>query len=734
MDKKKQAALARTADMQTSRSNLSARERAENDLSLTTKALEEKSAELDHSLSMLRAVIEAAPDGLLVTDESGNVLCFNQLYLKMWCIPRELVEAGKHQMLIQYCGRYLEDPQQLVLSTEKIYTAWPPESFNVLEFSDGRVFEQYTKVKFVEGRNVGRVWNFRDVTERKQAYAYKAQLAAIVESSNDAIIVKNLDGIITSWNASAERMFGYRAHEIIGCPITKLIPLDRLEEESRIMNLIKNGKVSEHFETVRWAKDRKPIDVSVTISPVKDVTGRIVGASKIARDITQSKESQERIQYLAYYDSLTGLPNRSLLADRMKLAIGNAQRYSTRMAVLFMDLDRFKLVNDSLGHEIGDKLLKIAAKRMQSTVRLTDTVSRMGGDEFIVLLSRIEALEDAARISEKLITAVSQPYTIEQHELALTTSIGISVYPDHGKDASTLVRNADASMYSAKEAGRNQYQFYSKDSTYRATERLGLERDLRGAMERDEFFLVYQPQIELATGRVIGAEAFIRWQHPRRGVVAPENFIRVAEESGLILPLGQRVLHACCLQAHQWSTDGFNICVAVNISAVQFRKEDFTTIVLRALADTALSPECLELELTESAAMQDVESTVQKMRILDAHGISVAIDDFGTGYSSLSYLRQFTVDRLKIDRSFIHDLPENTDAKAIVSAIVAMGRSLGLRVMAEGVETNAQASFLQSIQCAESQGYLYAKPMLAKDFEVWLAARKLGISSNPSRD
>ncbi|SCY27084.1 PAS domain S-box-containing protein/diguanylate cyclase (GGDEF) domain-containing protein [Nitrosospira sp. Nl5] len=458
----KQDMLLRSAAAQTSNAILVGRERAEYELDWAKKALEEKTAELDRSLSMLRATIESTADGILVTDENGKILCYNQLYLEMWQMPRELMETARHPPLIRYCCNHLKDPQQFTLLTEKIYATWPQQTFDMLHFNDGRVFERYTKVKLVEEGNTGRVWSFRDVTERKQAEVLTAQLAAIVESSYDAIIVKDLNGIITNWNAGAERIFGYRASEIIGCSIYGLIPSDRLEEESRIMGLIKSGKIVDHFETVRWGKNNKPIDVSVTISPVKDGTGRIIGASKVARDITQRKESEERIQHLAYYDSLTGLPNRALLADRMKIAIGNAARYSNRLALLFVDLDRFKLINDSLGHEIGDRLLKIVAERMQSAVRRTDTVSRRGGDEFIVLLSQIEAAEDAGRVAEKLIAALSLPYSIEEHELTITASIGISLYPDSGNDASSLLRTADTSMYSAKEAGRNQYKFYSE--------------------------------------------------------------------------------------------------------------------------------------------------------------------------------------------------------------------------------------------------------------------------------
>jgi diguanylate cyclase (GGDEF)-like protein/PAS domain S-box-containing protein len=690
----------------------------------TRKALEKETVELSRSLSLCKATIELTADGLLVTDRLGRVLYHNQFYLEMWPLPGELMEDAPHQAIARYGSGQLKDPEQYLSSTEEIYQAWPAESFDFLQFNDGRVFERYTKAKILEGQNMVRVWSLRNITERRQADTYKAQLAAIVESSNDAIIVKDLNGIITSWNAGAEELFGYRASEIIGSSIEILIPPNLLEEEKRIMRLIKSGKRAGNFETVRWGKGRKPIDVSITISTMKDSAGNIIGASKIVRDITQRKESQERIEYLAHHDPLTGLANRTLLADRLRIMIENARRYSLRLALLFVDFDRFKLVNDSLGHEIGDKLLKAVAQRMQSTVRQADTVSRVGGDEFIVLLSRIETAADAGRAAEKLIAAVSEPYHIEQHELIVTASVGISIYPDSGKDASSLMRNADAAMYLAKAHGRNRYQFYSEDLTSVAAERLSLEHDLRGALARNEIFPVYQPQMELATGRVIGAEALMRWKRAGQGLVSPASFIPVAEDSGLILSLGEYILRESCRQARQWHEhQGFQGTIAVNVSAVQFRQNDFTDVVLRALEDTGLSPKCLELEVTESVVMHGVESVVQKMGILEDHGIKLAIDDFGTGYSSLSYLRQFSIDRIKIDQSFVRDLPGNGDAQAIIRAMVAMGRSLGLRVMAEGVETEAQARFLQDVECAESQGYLYAKPMEPNDFEAWLKNR-----------
>ncbi|MEP6604806.1 MAG: diguanylate cyclase [Nitrosospira sp.] len=448
---------------------------ASHELIQDKKILEKKQIELKGSEEMLRGIIESTADGILVTDENGRILCYNQLYQDMWPIPSDIIQAGTHQVVLQYCSDYMKDPQQFLVAAMKIYAEWPPESFHTLLLNSGRVFERYSKAKPVSRQHIGRVWSFRDITERRRAEAYTAQLAAIVESSNDAIIVKDLNGIINNWNAGAERLFGYRKSEILGHSITDLIPLDRLDEETRIMSLIKSGKFTDHFETVRLRKGGKTISVSIMISPVKDGAGNIIGASKVARDISQLKESQERIQHLANYDELTELPNRRLLADRMNIAIAHAARCSGRLALLFLDLDRFKPVNDSLGHDVGDKLLKAVAERMQGMVRLTDTTSRFGGDEFIILLSQIDVAENAACVAEKLLMAVSRPYKIGGHVMALTASIGIAIYPEHGKEPSTLLRKADISMYAAKKAGRNQYRFYDEEMTSRTAERINSE-------------------------------------------------------------------------------------------------------------------------------------------------------------------------------------------------------------------------------------------------------------------
>ena len=441
---------------------------------------------------------------------------------------------------------------------------------------------------------------------------------------------------------------------------------------------------------------------------------------------TERQRGSRRILNLPTSMRLPGFPISVASGDRMKSAIKRGRARAGRVAVLFVDLDRFKPINDSLGHEVGDRLLQDVAERMQVAIRSVDTVSRVGGDEFVVLLGEIETAEDAARVAEKIIFTLSRPYHIEEHELSVTASIGICIYPDNGSDPGILIRNADASMYTAKQSGRNRYQFYSEDMTARALERLSLERDLRGAVERGEMFLVYQPQIELETRNVIGAEVLLRWRHATQGLISPQRFIPVAEDSGMILGIGEWALYHACEQARHWrDRDVLDVCISVNVSAVQFRQADFVDVVKRTLKKSGLSPDRLELELTESVVMQGVEPALEKLRQLAALGVKVAIDDFGTGYSSLSYLRQFTVDRLKIDQSFVHDLPGNTDAEAIAAAIVAMGVNLGFRIIAEGVETEAQAAFLQGVLCKEGQGYLYAWPMTSSEFERWVATWKL---------
>jgi diguanylate cyclase (GGDEF)-like protein len=449
---------------------------------------------------------------------------------------------------------------------------------------------------------------------------------------------------------------------------------------------------------------------------LQQANAHLVIASIEASKLTEQVETAKvELDHLAHHDALTDLPNRMLLQDRLSQAIEVARRQGRQLAVMFMDLDHFKHINDSLGHAVGDQLLQSVAKRLVACVRHSDTVSRQGGDEFVLLLPLIEHAEDAALSAQKMLAALALPHRIDGHNLHIGVSIGISIYPDDGEDAQGLLKSADTAMYHAKENGRNNYKFFEQDMNARAVQRQAIEASLRLALERKEFVLYYQPKINLDSGALVGVEALIRWQHPELGLLPPAQFVPVAEECGLILPIGRWVLREACLQARAWLQAGLPaITVAVNTSALEFRARDFLENVRATLADTGLEPRFLELELTESVLMRDAESTNAVLHALAALGVKLAIDDFGTGYSSLSYLRRFPIDTLKIDQSFVNQMGNNPDDATIVSAVISMGKSLRQRVIAEGVETPAQYAFLHAQHCDEGQGYYFSRPVTAQ--------------------
>jgi diguanylate cyclase (GGDEF)-like protein len=459
---------------------------------------------------------------------------------------------------------------------------------------------------------------------------------------------------------------------------------------------------------------------------LKEANERLIIASVNAQTMTESAElAKEQMSHMAGHDYLTGLPNRLLLNDRMAQSIAFAQRHSKKVALVFMDLDHFKHINDSLGHAVGDALLKSVAKRLQACVRRSDTVCRQGGDEFVVLLNEVEDVSDAVVMAEKIIEAMIQPHLVSSHQLNVTFSIGISLYPDDGKDLETVARNADAAMYQAKEKGRNTYQIFTKEMDVRALARQSMERELHRGLEQNRFVLHYQPKINLETGSITGVEALVRIRHSDNQLVYPEHFISIAEDCGLILPIGRWVLHEACRQAQEWLQAGFDIKqIAVNVSPKEFLSQDFFAGVISVLYETGLDPHHLELEITESGLMKDTEKVMGILHALKKLGVRIAIDDFGTGYSSLSYLARFPLDTLKIDQSFVQNLDDASHDKenAIISAVIAMGESLKHRVVAEGIETKQQLTFLQSKNCTEGQGYYFSRPLAAEDFTALMAA------------
>jgi diguanylate cyclase (GGDEF)-like protein len=462
-------------------------------------------------------------------------------------------------------------------------------------------------------------------------------------------------------------------------------------------------------------RDGVELGIEKTVTPIRDQDGVLTGSVVAFHDVSAARAQSLEMSRLAQHDSLTGLPNRVLFNDRLKQAISLAMRQDKQLAVMFVDLDQFKKINDSLGHAVGDKLLQSVAGRLVECVRRTDTVSRLGGDEFVVLLSQVEHEEDVAVSARKILRTLAAPHPVDNKNLDISVSIGVSTYPSDGPDAENLMDKADTAMYEAKKQGRNNYQFFRRDMQVRLLDRQSLEADLRYALGRNEFLLHYQPKFNLQTGQITGVEALVRWVHPRRGLVAPAQFIPIAEECGLILPIGRWVLLDACRQVRAWSDSGLGIVpVAVNVSAAEFGDKDFVSGVRAVLIATGVEPRNLELELTESVLMQDAESTVRTLGALKAMGVTLAIDDFGTGYSSFTYLRRFPVDALKLDQSFVQEITEDPGDATIVSAMINIGMSLNQRVIAEGVETSAQLKFLQSHGCAEGQGYYLSHPVAAE--------------------
>ena len=461
-----------------------------------------------------------------------------------------------------------------------------------------------------------------------------------------------------------------------------------------------------------------------THARVRDANERLIVATIHAQAMTEAAElAAEQMSYMAEHDVLTGLPNRALLTDRLAQAIALAQRHEKKVALMYLDLDHFKHVNDSLGHAVGDQLLLSVAKRLQRCIRLSDTVSRQGGDEFVVLLTEIDEVQDAVLTAEKVIEAMARPHVVSGNQLHVTFSIGISIYPDDGRDGESMLKNADTAMYQAKKTGRNHYHMYHPEMNARAVERQSVEQALHRALEKGRFVLHYQPKVNLKTGAVTGSEALIRMQESEDQLVYPDRFIAVAEECGLILPIGRWVMHEACRQTQSWLKTGLDVGqIAVNVSSREFRSKDFLKSVISILDDTGLDPCRLELEMTESGLMQDTEPTTVLLTELKKLGVQIAIDDFGTGYSSLSYLLRFPIDTLKIDQSFVQDLENDTggSGEAIVSAVIGMGTSLKQRVVAEGIETQQQLAFLQSHHCAEGQGYFFSRPVPAVEFAALL--------------
>jgi len=576
----------------------------------------------------------------------------------------------------------------------------------------------------------------RNMVERKTAeellFTEKERAQVTLDSIGDAVMSTDLQGKVTYLNVVAEKITGWTREEAAGKDIEEVFVIVDASTREPCVNPLraaikKNRTVQLTPNCMLIRRDGAEFAIEDSAAPIHDQHGLATGAVIVFHDVSAARAMGVEMSHMAQHDTLTNLPNRTLLQDRLTQAIATASRNDSRIAVLFLDLDGFKHINDSLSHATGDRLLQFVAKRLLAAVRTSDTVCRLGGDEFVILLSEVAHAGDAGVKAGKILSALSAPFEMEQITLRITGSIGVTTYPEDGQSAELLIRNADLAMYQAKEKGRSNYQFYEKGMNVRAVERQSIEGDLRFALERNEFVMHYQPKIDLKSGEITGVEALIRWQHPERGIVGPLQFISVAEDCGLMLPIGKWVLRESCRQAKAWQDAGLPaIEIAVNVSSVEFRNDEFLEGISTILKETGLEPRYLELELTETVLMQHAEFSVPVLQKLKAMGVRLAIDDFGTGYSSLSYLRQFPIDTLKVDQSFIHEINADTDEATIISAVINMGCRLKHRVIAEGVETAEQLAFLRAHGCDEGQGYYFSRPMpateTAKLLEIGMAA------------
>jgi len=580
---------------------------------------------------------------------------------------------------------------------------------------------QAEAVRGADGRVARLSGSLQDITERKQVEERLRQSATVFENTTEGVLITDDNSRIVSVNKAFTEITGYGQDELIG----------------ETPDALKSGRHDKEFyasmwsairETGRWQGEvwnrRKNGNIYpewLNISVVKDERGRITHYVGVFSDISAMKESESKLDHLAHHDPLTGLPNRLLLNARMEHSLTRAHRNNSQLAVLFLDLDHFKNINDTLGHPIGDLLLQEVAHRLTGCVREEDTVTRLGGDEFTILLEDLQNSRFASDVAQKIIAVLADRFVLQRHEVFITCSIGISIFPSDGDNVTNLLKNADSALYRAKDQGRNNYQYYTEELTTRAMERLSMENNLRHALERNELVLHYQPQVDLYSGSIIGMEALLRWQHPEMGLIAPGSFIPLAEETGLIVPIGEWVLRTACARLQAWIDAGLpKVRMAVNLSSRQFNQKNLAEVVASALRDSGLDPNCLELELTESLIMEDAEAAIVVLNEIKALGVQFSIDDFGTGYSSLSYLKRFPIDRIKIDQSFVRNITTDPEDAAVSQAIISLSHSLNMKTVAEGVETIEQQEFLRSRQCDEIQGFYFSRPVPALEMELLL--------------
>ena len=679
------------------------------------KKKKNKQDDLSH---LAKAIISSAGVGIYIV-QHGKFVYVSELYQKLsGYTDTELI--GTYSL-----NNIYPDDREMV--REEAIKCLKGKSFEPYEYRFVKkndkvmwVLETITPIVYKEDRAT--LGSFMDITERKRMEKALRQseekYRTILESIQEGYFEVDLTGNFTFCNDSMSRLTGHSKEELLGMNHKQFTNEETSKEVFQAFNNVYNtGEPAKGFD---WQIIRKNgvegyIEASVTLQ--KDSSGKPTGFKGMIRDITERKRIEQQINYMATHDALTGLPNRLMFSQLLNHAIRSAQRHGKQLAVLFIDLDRFKTINDSLGHEAGDRLLKEMARRFKRSLRAVDVVGRLGGDEFIILTEEVDELSQIANVAHKILTTTIQPMVLLGEECRVTASIGISIYPGDGTDEQTLIKNADIAMYFAKEEGKNNYQFYSKDIQSQSNKRFSIETNLRRALERNELSLEYQAKVDFKTGMITGVEALLRWQSPSLGLVTPTQFIPVAEETGLIVPIGRWVMRTACAQNVAWQSQGLPpVCMAVNLSLRQLMDDNLLEDIKAALVDSGMAPNLWELEITESMVMHDPARLIAVLTNIKKMGVRLAIDDFGTGYSSLAQIKHFPIDTLKVDRSFIRNLSQDSDNQAITQAIIAMGKTLNLTVVAEGVETQAQEDFLRDHICDEMQGFHFSKPIAPDKF------------------
>lgn len=668
--------------------------------------------EVQQAVTLLQSTLDSTADGILVVADRGRILSYNRRFLEIWRIPQSIMDSGDNVGAMQRIVGQLSTPTDFVASFLSVSPEAEGEASGLLELTDGRRIERYSITRPIDGGQTIRVWSFRDVTARFVAEAAlresEIRYRLLFEQNAAGVCVSRLDGVIVDCNATFAKLAGSERERIVGRNIAEFYA--NRTEADELLALLRGAGTLNSVEVELRRDDGRTLWALENLVMVGSGEGSVVHATVV--DISDRKRAEEQIEFHAYHDVLTHLPNRKLFTDRLRHSITRAKRTEKPIAVMFIDIDHFKTINDTMGHTAGDVLLLEMARRLRECVREDDTVARLGGDEFTIILSDLRHAEDAVGIAQKILETVQETVTIGETPVSVSASIGIALYPADGLEPESLLRNADHAMYRAKEEGRNTYQLCTDEMKRRAVERLAVETRLRTAVRDEQLLLLYQPQVSLVTGRMIGVEALVRWNDPVRGLVEPASFIPIAEESRLILPLGEWVLRTACRQARSWHELGAgHLRVSVNLSARQFLQHDLVDMVRRAIEEASIPASSLELEITETTAMQHADVTVEVLRALRALGVGISIDDFGMGYSSLNYLKRFPLTAVKIDRAFVHDLAGEGGDGAIIGAVIGMARSLRLRVVAEGVETSQQFAFLKNRQCDEAQGFYFSRPV-----------------------